>query len=132
MKIVSRVVLLLFCFGLTQVQSQVAQSVELKPVAFRTGKKVYLRWSLGTGAQWRQANTLGFNVERAANGSANFELLNKTPLKPITLAAAQKYGTKNPVYIVATLVQQKPDPKDKNATDDNGIYGYYLLMSSYQ
>lgn len=131
MKIVSRVVLLLFCFGLTQVQSQVAQSVELKPVAFRTGKKVYLRWSLGTGAQWRQANTLGFNVERAANGSANFELLNKTPLKPITLAAAQKYGTKNPVYIVATLVQQKPDPKDKNATDDNGIYGYYLLMSSY-
>lgn len=131
MKIVKRAVLLLCCIGLSNIHAQTALNVETKPVAFRLGNKVFLRWSLGTAAQWRQANSLGYNVERAENGSTDFQLLNKTPLKPITLAAAQKYGSKSPVYIATTLLKQKPDPKDKNGPDDKELYGYYLLMSSY-
>lgn len=131
MKIINRGVLLLCCFGISHIHAQTALNFETKPAAFRKGNKVFLRWSVGTAAQWRKANSLGYNVERAENGSTNFQLLNKTPLKPITLAAAQKYGSKSPVYIVTALLQQKPDPKDKNGPDDRELYGYYLLMSSY-
>lgn len=131
MKIVNRVVLLLCCFGISHIHAQTALNFETKPAAFRAGNKVFLRWSVGSAAQWRQANNLGYNVERAENGSTNFQLLNKTPLKPITLVAAQKYGSKSAVYIVTAMIQQKPDLKDKNGPDDKELYGYYLLMSSY-
>jgi len=131
MKIVNLGILLLFCLAISDIHAQTAMNFETKPVAYRAGHKVFLRWTLGNAAQWRKANSLGYNVERLENGSTNFQLLNKTPLKPITLIAAQKYGTKSAVYTVTALLQQKPDPKDKNVPDDKELYGYYLLMSSY-
>lgn len=130
-KIVNRSILFLCCLGISYIHAQTASNFETKPVAFRSGNKVFLRWSVSTAAQWRQANILGYNVERAEEGSTNFQLLNTTPLKPITLLAAQKYGRESAVYIVTSLIQQKPDPKDKNRSDDSELYGYYLLMSSY-
>lgn len=130
-KKVNRIILFLCYFGVSNIFAQIAPNFESKPVAFRAGNKVFLRWSMGTPTQWRQANNLGYNVERAEEGSTNFQLVNKAPLKPITLAMAQKYGRESAVYIATTLLQQKPNPKDKNVSDDNEIYGYYLLMSSY-
>ncbi len=129
MKIVNRILLLVCCISISYIHAQTTSIVETKPTAFRAGNKVFLRWSTGNAAQWRQANNLGYNVERAEEGSTNFQLLNSTPLKPITLVAAQRYGRESAVYIATTLLQQKPDPK--SGSDDNEIYGYYLLMSSY-
>jgi len=129
MKIVNRILLLVCCISISYIHAQTTSNFETKLSAFRAGNKVFLRWSTGNAAQWRQANNLGYNVERAEEGSTNFQLLNSTPLKPITLVAAQRYGRESAVYIATTLLQQKPDPK--SGSDDNEIYGYYLLMSSY-
>jgi len=63
-KIVNRSILFLCCLGISYIHAQTTSNFETKPVAFRSGNKVFLRWSVSTAAQWRQANILGYNVER--------------------------------------------------------------------
>lgn len=131
MKANCRVVLSFIFLAVLQVDAQNSMGFETKPFAFRAGKKVFLRWTLSDAAQWRQANSVGYYVERAENGSTNFQLLNKTPLKPINVVAAQKYGKKSAIYAATALLQEKPALKDKNSTSEKELYAYYLVVSSY-
>lgn len=128
-KILQCLIGLLCC---TLVKGQQSNAFTVTTKTFKQQNKVYIRWVLANAKQWRLANDNGYNIERAETGSNNFQIINKAPLKAITIQDATQFGKESDVYSCVSLVYDKPNPlKPKAIENDNFSYSIFLLLSSY-
>jgi len=119
------------CFLLLKAQQQ-EKTFSITTKTFKQQNRVLIRWVLANAKEWRLANNNGYNIERAEIGSDNYQIINKTPLKAISIQDATQFGKESDVYACAAIVSDKPNPSNTKAVEnDNFSYSIFLLMCSY-
>ena len=125
------ILVILIILSLTHGIAQTNEKINVKLTAFRTERSTLIRWVILNPQHWRKANTLGYDIERAEEGSENFVKLNKKPIKPAAIEELYTLDTASFAFKALAYTTIKPDyTTAKGKFEDTVISMMYILTTS--